>query len=66
MRARMSTLLTRLGEGWVTLPCPECGTPMALREDTAVAGQPVTLERVYECRACGRHVTRHWLWAIPD
>jgi hypothetical protein len=26
----------------------------------------VTVERVYECRACGKQITRHWLWAIPD
>lgn len=66
MLARMSALLTRLGEVWTTLPCSECGASMALRDDTPVPGEPVTVERVYECRACGNRVTRHWLWAIPD
>jgi len=66
MLARMSTLLTRLAEVWMTLPCPACRSSMALREEAPVAGEPVTVERTYECPACGNRVTRHWLWAIPD
>jgi len=66
MLARMSTLLTRLGEVWTTLPCPECQSSMALREDAPPAGQPVSVERTWECRACGNRVTHRWLWAIPD
>lgn len=66
MLARMATLLTRLGEVWTTLPCPECGATMALRQDALAPGEPVTVERIYDCRACNNRVTRHWLWAIPD
>ena len=66
MLARWSALLARVGEVWTTLPCPDCGGLMALRDDVPIPGQPVTVERVYECHACGRRVTRHWLWAIPD
>jgi predicted RNA-binding Zn-ribbon protein involved in translation (DUF1610 family) len=66
MLARMSMLLTRLGAVWTTLPCPDCRSAMTLRADAPVAGPPVTVERVYECRACGKQITRHWLWAIPD
>jgi hypothetical protein len=66
MLTRVATLFARLGEVWTTLPCPDCRAPMALREDVPLGGQPGTVERVYQCRACGNRVTRYWLMAIPD
>jgi hypothetical protein len=66
LTTRLGMLLTRLGEVWTTLPCPGCRAPMACREDVPLGGQPQTVERVYQCRACGNRVTRYWLMAIPD
>jgi hypothetical protein len=66
MLAWASTLVSRLGEAWTTLPCPGCHGSMTVKREAAIPGQPVTVERVYECRGCGRRVARHWLWAIPD
>jgi hypothetical protein len=39
---------------------------MALRREEPVGELPVAIERHYECRRCGRHLTRCVLWAIPD
>ena len=66
LTSRLGMLLSRLGEVWTTVPCPECRAPVSLREDVPFGGQPGTVERVYQCRACGNQVTRYWPLAIPD
>jgi len=66
LTTRLGTLLSRIGEVWTTLPCPDCRAPLTLREDVPLGGLPVTVERLYQCDACGNQVTRYWLLAIPD
>jgi hypothetical protein len=64
--SRLASGLGRLAQAAATPPCPDCRAPMALRREDPVGPEPVTLERVYECRACGTRVSRYCTWAIPD
>ena len=63
---RVADGLARLAEAAATVPCPDCQAPMVLRREDPVGDEPVTLERVYDCRRCERRVTRLQMWAIPD